>query len=90
MIAQRRQEKNINMLLMAKSFNFAILVSWRELFPSLQFILLWERRLAAIRAGDGAPTGMSQNLACGASRVQLDIFFYPDWTTPAVQLWDPG
>jgi hypothetical protein len=78
------------MLLMAISFNFAILASWRELFPLLPFILLWERRLAAIRAGDGAPTGMSQNLTCGTSRVQLDIFFYPDRITPAVQLWNLG
>ena len=35
-----------------------------SLTQSLHKILLWERRLAAIRAGDGAPAGLYWNFTC--------------------------
>jgi len=40
-----------------------------QLTQALQNFLLWERRLAAIRAGDGAPTELRQNCTCGAINI---------------------
>jgi hypothetical protein len=43
----------------------------------LQKSLLQERRLAAIRAGGGAPTGLSQELTNGELQKHDEIFILP-------------
>jgi hypothetical protein len=46
-------------------------VRLKDFTKSLQESLLWERRLAAIRAGDGAPTGRFQAYALTAKTTRL-------------------
>jgi hypothetical protein len=51
--------------------------SYPKLIQSLQNSILWERRLAAIRAGGGAPTGYGLDLTSGEFQHQYGNFIIP-------------